>query len=187
MSVHSAGVVVLVIGSSISAQDSTSATPPPKLALKAEIVLSKEFCATKKRQSIAINNVLKVGNPTCEQLYAALSPVFLDLQRLEKMPDAGSGAAQMVLVPRFVDINATPAGLLPSSQRELIITVEWTVLDSMGHTIWLQTVEGSSRHKSGWVITARAVGDMVNDAVVDLAKGSVTRISTAPELRKLSP
>jgi hypothetical protein len=183
-------VCASLIGEAVFAQ-SLDATQPPsapsRLPLKAEVLLSPKFCATKKRQSIALKDVLNVGKATCEQIYAALIPVFSELQRLEKMPTAGGNTAQITLIPRFVDISTTQQPFLPSSQRKLVIFLEWTVQDSMGHTIWLQTVQGSSEHKAGWAVTAKGVAAMVDAAVGELAQDSVAKISVAPELQKLSP
>lgn len=181
--------ILCFVGQVMLAQstDVTQSTPEPgKLSLKAEIVLSHEFCATKKRQSIALMDVLNVGKATCTQLFAALTPVFLDLQRVEKAPAAGASSAQLTLIPRFTDINATQQPFLPSSQRKLVILLEWKVQDSAGHTIWLQTVQGSSEHKAGWMVTSKGVSAMVDAAVSDLTKSSVAKISAAPELEQLS-
>jgi hypothetical protein len=127
-----------------------------------------------------------VGKPTCAQLYAALVPVFSDLTRLETMPTAGNSTAQVTLIPRFVDISATQHPFRPSSQRKLVILLEWTVQDSMGHTVWLQTVQGSSEHRAGWMITTKGVTEMVDAAVNDLVQDSVAKISTAREVQRLS-
>lgn len=183
-----ATICAFLIGDAILAQALDPSQPnsaPAKLPLKAEIVLSPQFCATKKRQSIALKDVLNVGRATCEQLFAALVPVFSDLQRLEKAPN-GTSTAQITLIPRFVDMSATQQPLLPSSERKLLIVLEWTVKDSMGNTIWLQTVQGSSEHKAGWAVTTKGVTAMVDAAVGELAKDSVARILAAPELQKLS-
>ena len=127
-----------------------------------------------------------MGKATCAQLYEGLAPIFSDLRKLDKAPDAGTNTAQIILIPRFVDISATQQPLLPSSSRKLVILLEWTIQDTMGHTIWLQTVRGMSEHKAGWAITPRAIRGLVEDAVSDLAKDSVARISVARELKQLS-
>jgi hypothetical protein len=177
-----------LVGPMILAQSSETTQPPTpsKLSLKAEIVLSRDFCATKKRQSLALKDVLNVGKATCTKLYEALIPVFSDLKRIEKAPVDGTSAAQVTLIPRFTDIIATQQPFRPSSQRKLVIFLEWMIQDSTGHTIWLQTVQGSSEHKAGWAITTKGVTAMVDDAVSVLAKNSVAKISTAFELQKLS-
>ncbi len=157
-----------------------------KIPIRAELVLSPEFCATKKRQSLALKDVLRVGEAACSQLESGLNAVFSSLTRVEKVPAPGASAAEVVLIPKFIDINSTQP-LLGSSPRELVILVEWTIQDADGRTIWLQTVQGSSRHKLGWIITTKAQRQLAEAAVDDLAKASATRMSIAPELRKLAP
>jgi hypothetical protein len=158
---------------------------PQKLAIKAKLVLSPEFCATKKRQPLA--DVFYAGESICKQLYPALSVVFSDLKRLEELPAAGSSDGEVTLVPRFVDISATSKGIHFHVERELVILVEWTIRDSAGNTIWLQTVEGISTHKFAAWYTEKPVEEWVDAAVANLAKESAARISASPELRKLSP
>ncbi len=181
--------VLCIVGPAMLAQSSEIAQPQPapeKLSLKAEIVLSPEFCATRKRQSIALKDVLNVGKAACAQLYDALTPLFLDLKRIERVPTAGYNTAQLTLIPKFTDISATQQPFLPSTQRKLVILLEWTIQDSAGHAIWLQSVQGSSEHKAGWMITTKGVSAMVDAAISDLAKSSVAKISAAPELQQLS-
>ena len=56
----------------------------------------------------------------------------------------GSSTAQLLmLIPKFVEISTTQQPFLPLSQRKLLILLEWTIQDLAGHTIWLQTVQGS--------------------------------------------
>ncbi len=156
-----------------------------KLPLSAELVLSPEFCATKKRQSLALKDVLHVGKAACSQFETELSGVFSSLKRVEKIAAVGTRMAQVVLIPRFVEINATQP-LLGSSQRELVVLVEWTIQDEAGRTVWIQTLQGSSRHKLGWVITTKGQTQLAEAAIGDLAKASATSISNAPELRRLT-
>lgn len=178
-----------VMGCAALAQESAPTSGPAtlgRLSLKAGIVLAPKFCSTKKRQSVALKDVLKVGKAMCEQLYPALAPVFSDLQRLDQLPSTGSTPAQVTLIPRFVEISATQQPFLPSSQRKLVILLEWTIQDPMGNKIWLQTVQGSAERKAGWMVTNKGVSALVDAAVGELVKESVAKISAAPELLKLS-
>jgi len=116
----SLGLAFLLAGLNLFAQTpAASQTAPNVLALRAELVLSQEFCATKKRQSIAIKDVLNVGKAACAQLYEALVPIFTDLKRIEKKSPPGNSSAQITLIPRFADISATQQPFLPSSRRKL--------------------------------------------------------------------
>ena len=182
----SIGLAALLVGLTALAQtaDKQAPTSPGKLPLKADLVLSPEFCATKKRQSLAIKDVLMVGKAACPKLEAELNGIFSSLRRVENLPAPGVSAAQVVLTPRFVDISGTEP-MFPSSQRKLVILLEWTIQDSAGHTIWLQTLQGSSQHKLGWVITKRGLAELVEAAVGDLARDSAARISAARELQNL--
>jgi hypothetical protein len=157
---------------------------PDKLPLKADLVLSPQFCGVKKRQSIAIKDVLNVGKAACPKLQDKLGAIFSDLRRVDTAPAAGTSAAQVVLIPRVVDVNSTEP-LVPSSQRRLVITLEWTIQNSAGRPIWLQTVQGSSQHKQGLFVTKKGMTALVDAAIDDLAEQSVSKMSSARELRDL--
>lgn len=157
---------------------------PDRLPLKADLVLSPDFCATKKRQSMAIKDVLSIGKAACPRLQDKLGAIFSDLRRVETVPVVGASTAQVVLIPKFVDVNATQP-LVPSSQRKLVVTLEWTIQNAAGHPIWLQTVQGSSQHKSGRIVTTKGVTALVDAAIDDLVEESVSRMSSARELRDL--
>src|SRR2546423_1442182 len=132
----------LLVGLTASAQnpDKQPTMAQSKLPLRADLVLAPEFCATKKRQSLALSDVLRVGKAACSQLEAELNGVFSGLRRVESLPTAGASSAHVVLIPRFVEISATKP-LLGSSQRKLVIFLEWTIQAAAGRTIWLQTVQ----------------------------------------------
>jgi hypothetical protein len=159
-------------------------TTSNKLPLRAELVLSRELCSAKIGHYLN-GDVFSIGKAVCPQLKAKLNDVFLDVKPIEKLPAAGSTSAQVVLIPKFVDISAT-LPLLGSSQQELVIVLEWTVQDAAGKPIWLQTVQGSSQHKRGWVVTPTRRTELVTGAAAELANASASKMSAAPELRKLA-
>jgi hypothetical protein len=184
-----AGFAWLLFGLSIFAQTPETSSPssPTKLALKAQLILSPEFCATKKRHSFAAMEVVGVGKAACSQLYPALVGIFSDLQQAENVPAAGSSTAQITLIPRFIDIIATQPPFVPSpSKRKLVVLLEWTVKDTMGRTIWLQTVQGTSELKPRGLGGKKYEAALVDAAISDLAKDSVDKISAAREIRQLS-
>src|SRR4249919_1773644 len=82
-----------------------------KLPIKAALVLTPEFCATKiKPKGSALTKewgTFEVGKAACEQLEPALKEAFFSLSRVAAPPAAQE--AQLVLLPRIVDVNATTA------------------------------------------------------------------------------
>lgn len=159
----------------------TTAPPPPatvtKIPLSADLVLSPDFCAPKTRPALGRNSVL------CTQIAAALEGVFSRITRVNQAPAPGNHSAQLVLIPRLVDMNTTQP-FFGSSQSQLLLLVEWTIQDASGRPIWLQTVEGTSHHKMGWFFRGKNQAIMTEAAVDELAKASRMKILTAPELRQ---
>jgi hypothetical protein len=157
-----------------------------KPSLNAALVLTPEFCATKtKKGTWGINReTFPIGKAACEELEPALKGVFPGLTHVEAA--ASSGDAQVVLVPRFVDVGATQT-LGAFSNRELVVLVEWTVKDKAGKTVWVETVQGSAKHHMGNAFThGKNLKLIVRDSVKDMAEQSASKMSAAPELRKLA-
>ena len=93
-----AGVPLTALGQAASPADT-------KLALRAALVLTPEFCATKKKKGdfASGKETFEIGKTACAELEPALRAIFSSLTRLEAVPS--SGDAQVVLLPRFVDIG----------------------------------------------------------------------------------
>jgi hypothetical protein len=178
------GLGTAAVAPAQSAQPQTFST----LAIKADVVLSPEFCATtmKKGSVWTVKESFAVGENTCPKLETELAKIFTGLSRISKLPEPNDGAADIILVPKFGDIGATMA-VGAFSNRELVVVLEWTALDRAGKTLWVQTVQGSARKHMGNAFTHGKNMRKITEATVDdLVEKSATQISSAPELRKLS-
>jgi hypothetical protein len=176
----------------VTSQTADSQTAPPsdtKLPLKAVLVLTPEFCATKpsKGSWATIKEKFEVGKVACTELEPALKEVFSSLTVMTALPAGEAKDAQVVLIPRFVDVAAnTTIGAF--SNREMDVFLEWTIKDMSGKTVWLETVEGSSKHHMGNMFThSKNVKLIATDSVKNAASESAKKMSSAPELRKLGP
>lgn len=95
-----------------------------------------------------------------------------------------------------VDLTLTPEiGLVDRSLSAfafdavpMTADVKWTVADSHGRVVWIKTVRGAATHKLGNKYThLDDAREHVNLVMVDLFNKSLQAITTAPELRALSP
>lgn len=171
-----------------AAKDKPAPPPPsePPMALHTALVLTPEFCDTKtKKGTWGINQeAFPVGKAACKELEPALKAVFTNLTRVQEA--TATSDAQLVLVPKFVDVSATQAKIA-FSNRELVVQVEWTARDRSGKTVWLETVQGSAKHHIGNAFTyGHNVHLIVEDSVKDMAQQSASKMAAAPELRKLN-
>jgi hypothetical protein len=157
-----------------------------KLALRAALVVTPEFCETKfKKGSWAtIKETFEVGKIACAELEPALGRIFSSLTRVTEPPS--SGDTQVVLTPRFVDVGATTT-IGAFSNRELDVFLEWTAKDMAGKTVWIETVQGSSKHHMGNMFThGKNLKLIVTDSVKDAAEQSASKMSASAELHKLT-
>src|SRR5437762_833198 len=104
----------------ITAEGQTAPHAEGKLALRAALVLTPEFCATKSKKGdfFSGKETFDIGKSACAALEPALSGAFSSVTRVDVAPS--SVEAQVVLVPRFVDVGATKA-LGAFSNRELVV------------------------------------------------------------------
>ena len=156
------------------------------LPLRAVLVLTPDFCATEFRQGSVFTTgreTFKVGQMACQELGPALKPAFASLIVVAEAP--ASSDAQIVLIPRFANAHATTS-TFAFSNREMDVFLEWTAKDASGKTVWLQTIQGTSKHHMGNLFThGHDVKLIAADSVKDAAAQSVTTIEAAAELRKL--
>jgi len=167
----------------VTARGQTTSLADTKLALKAALVLTPEFCETrtKKGSSFTGKDTFEIGKAACAELEPALKGVFFSLTRVAAA--SSSEDAQVVLVPRFVDVDATA----PGRHREILVLFEWTVKDKSGRTVWIETVQGSATHRGGSAFSRKKnLNLMVEDSVKDAAEQSASKMSSSPELRKLT-
>ena len=173
--------LLLLTLSLVAAEKKPAPSPPQKLSLTAALVLTPEFCATETKKK---SEKFPIGKAACTELEPALKPVFTSLTRVDDPSKAGD--AQVVLEPKFADVAATQAAIA-FSNRELDVQVEWTVRDQTGKLVWVETVEGSAKRHAGNAFTYGSnKKHIVNDSVEDMAEQSAAKMSTSPQLLKLS-
>jgi len=154
---------------------------PQKLSLTAALVLTPEFCATVNKKG---HEEFPVGKAACTELEPALKGVFTSLTRVEDSSKAGD--AEVVLEPKFEDAAATQKAFA-FSKRELVVLVEWTVRDQSGKAIWMDTAQGSAKRHQGNLFTYGGnKKHIIEDSVRDMAQESAAKMSSSPELLKLS-
>lgn len=179
---------LLAFGPAMRAQVPAPISADAKLPLTAVLVLTPEFCATQFKQGSVWTTGREnfaVGKMACAELESALKPAFGNLTVAPAPPT--SGDVQLILIPKFADAHATTSSFA-FSNREMDVFLEWTVKDAAGKTLWLQTVQGSSKHHMGNMFThGHDVKLIVRDSVQDVAAQSAAKMETAAELRKLVP
>jgi hypothetical protein len=185
LSVRARWCALFLLAAFALAQGQTISPADAKLPLKVALVLTPEFCATQTTKgSFTTKEKFEIGKDACAELEPALKLVFPNLIRVEAA--TSSGDAQVVLLPRFVDVGATMA-MTAFSNREMVVFLEWTAKDISGKTVWIETVQGSAKHHIGNMFTYNKNRKLIaEDSVKDVAEQSASKLSSAPELRKLT-
>jgi hypothetical protein len=180
--------LLLLPAATVIANGQTARAPASKLLLKADVVLTAEFCATKSQKGSFISGTREtfaIGEAACHEIERTLKNTFSSVTRLAMEPSPGATSVEIVLIPKFVDIGATRA-VTAFNDRELVVLLEWTARDSMGKPVWIETVQGSAKRASGGLLFSHLQRQrIVKDAVIDLTEASARKMAEAPELRKL--
>lgn len=177
---------VIFLVAFVTARGQTKPPVDTTLALKAALVLTPEFCATKTTEGSFASGkeTFEVGKTACADLEPVLKAVFSSLIRVAATPSPEE--AQVVLLPKFGEVGATKT-VGAFSDREMVVLLEWTVKDKSGKTVWIETVLGSAKHHMGNAFThGKNVKPIVEDSVRDAAELSASKMSSSPELRKLA-
>jgi hypothetical protein len=170
----------------VTAHVQTKSPADTTLELKAALVLTPEFCATKTKKGSFVSGkeTFEIGKAACTDLEPALKTVFSSLTRVAAVPPPEE--VQVVLLPRFGEVDATRT-LGAFSDREMVVLLEWTVTDRSGKTVWIETVQGSAKHHMGNSFTHnKNLKLIVDDSVRDAVEQSASKMSSSPELRKLT-
>jgi hypothetical protein len=175
-------VYTVVLSAFASSNGQTNLSPDTKLALNAALILTPEFCATKMKAKNG--QTFEVGRVACTELEPALRGAFTNLT--SATATSSTGDAQVILVPRFVTIDRT-GGITGFSGVKTVLLVEWTVTDTSGKTVWLETVQGAASGHQGNMGSVKKNRDKdVFNVVRNAAEQSASKMAASPELRKLA-
>ena len=163
----------------------TAQSVPPKLNLKADLVLTTAFCSAEMKRGngwTTAKERFPVGEQLCPLLAADLPSLFASMEKSDKVPAPNTTDADVILVPKIGDIGATMG-----RKQELVVVLEWTALDRAGRPLWVQTIEGTAHEKAGSAFSHGKHVRLLNDAAVrDALAKSEEAIRSAPGLLKLA-
>jgi hypothetical protein len=156
-----------------------------KLPIRVTLLLAEECCGLVKEISFLEKRKVALGEVLCGYAEEVARAAFADFIRRGEAtrPEAGTEA---VLRLRFVDISWS-SGMSAWSQQEVLILIEWMVLDREGKTLWAQTIRGVARGKLGTLFSvSRRNRELLQAAVDDVFNQSLKQMISSPELRRLA-
>lgn len=143
------------------------------------VTLSPEFC---QAEVPALNTKAKykIGPILCDELRVALRSVFA---HLTKTTTSGGRDGSIRLLPRVVSVTNAGGGAA-WAEVETTVSLEWTVKEPSGATMWSEIVQGSAKHKLGTLFTYnKNAGLIMTSAAKAVAARSAATLSSAPELQ----
>jgi hypothetical protein len=154
-----------------------------KMTATAIVVLTREFCTVTANKRIfpmpfvPRNEAFVLGRLLCPAAEEAARSSFGRVIRMETAPKPQDAGGHLVLIPRYVDMEATDA---PTTiqKRKMALLVEWTATDPSGKVLWVQTVEGDARKAAGFNHRK-----LLETAVGDVGEKSTEAIEKSQEIR----
>ncbi len=159
-----------------------------KIPLSVELRLTDELRAAQwVRESMGSTFVMPLGGVLSDHAKSMSRRLFAKVTVTEKnVPDSApvGGDAALSVKPVAIErsIGATAFG-----DSVLTVALEWTLTDSNGQLVWVDTIKGQGVRNSGNVFTHKSnASNQIEDMVKDLFEKSYTAISNSPEIRSLA-
>jgi len=86
-----------------------------------------------------------------------------------------------ILTPRVAYINRT-VGATSFGDSIVDIKVEWTLADTSGNTIWVNTVDGQAKGSTGWTNPKT----ILKKAIENLLRNSQQELNSSPAIREFA-
>lgn len=186
-------LVCLVAGCTISyeAPANISVVYPTadKIPLSIELRLTDELRAAQwyRKTSLGDKFVMPLGAVLSDHAETMSRQLFSKVTVTKGNVPASApvdGDAVLLVTPVAVErsLGATAFG-----DSILTVILEWTLTDSNGQLIWVDTVKGQGVRKSGNIFTHKSkASDQIEAMVLDLFEKSYQEISSSPEIRSFA-
>jgi hypothetical protein len=172
---------VLLAGAWITSLGQTAPPPDQKLALRAALILTPEFCATTSPTGAGKFNS---GQAACADLEPALGNVFSVVTSVATDSPWESSLGKdvgIVLRPRIAEVRFQPS--------EMLVVLEWSAFTSSGKMIWVQKAKGSALHRGSYGLSISGARKTERQMFEDAMKGALDQsakmisaaISASPE------
>lgn len=126
---------------------------------------------------------MELGPALCSNAEAMTRSLFNHVVVSRGSQDAKASNTTAILTPRVVSVERA-MGVFAFSDMKTIIDLEWALTDLKDDLIWVQTIQGIGKAKTGNILShkseARKQGKR---AIQDVFQKSVEAIMSSPEIR----
>lgn len=157
---------------------------PQKLDLSVDLHLSDELSDYRWKQETAFGGGFKMelGPDLCLNAEAMAKSVFKHVTISRGPIDTNTTGQAAVLIPRVVSVEK-PIGSTSFSKTEMVVDLEWSLVDKTGKLIWVETIQGIGEGKTGNSFNHKShTRKMVKNAFLDLFQKSAKAMLESPEI-----
>lgn len=159
-----------------------------KIPLSVELRLTDELRAAQwVRKSMGSTFVMPLGVVLSDHAEAMSRRLFSKVTVTKNnVPDSAPVDSDAVLSIKPVAIERS-LGATAFGKSILTVILEWTLTDSNGQLVWVDTIKGQGVKNSGNVFTHKSNASAQIEAMIkDLFEKSYQAISNSPEIRSLA-
>lgn len=156
-----------------------------KIDLRIQLHMSDGFSGYMWEHKMALGDTSRMGmGPALSSNAEAMATgLFRDVVVSRGSSDSPPGGVDAVLTPRVVSVERA-MGTTAFSDMKTIIDLEWTLADAEGNLIWVDTIQGVGKAKTGNLFTHRSEArKQGNRAIQDVFQKSVEAIMSSPEIQ----
>ena len=126
---------------------------------------------------------MDLGPALCSNAEAMTKSLFTQMIASRRINDSTTSKANAFLIPRIVSVERA-MGATSFSDSKIIIDLEWMLKDADGNLIWVETIQGIGKAKTGNIFSHESEAKKQGKrAIKDLFEKSAEAILNSPEVK----
>ncbi len=160
---------------------------PSKYDLKTELYLTEELRNAKYERSAAGDTwIIPLGENLTHNSEVLVRSLFSDVSVTNGEVGQQHKEVDIIITPRLVSVDQS-VGVWKWSDNTLTISLEWSINDVNGNSLWIDTVKGNGKNEGGNVFThTTRTEERVKMALEDLFKRSYEAFSSSKIIKDIN-
>jgi|GEM_PF-3442365 len=156
-----------------------------KIDLRTELRLTKELREAKwEKHSMGDTFRIPLGDQLAKNSVELASTLFSRVITTNEGEPIATAGTDAVLTPRVVLVERT-LGATAFGESVLSVVLKWKLEDLSGNVVWIDSIEGEGRARSGNIFTHKANAEkQIQLLLEDLFRKSFEAIKSSPEVKQ---
>lgn len=150
-----------------------------------QLVMPKSYCDYVWVHNVGMGNIYKVplGQTLCLNHEKMLQKAFTKVIRTQDGHLDGIGGVDLIAVPKLISYDYVP-GVTAFHESRQTIKIEWTVTDTQGNILWVDTLQAVGAGASGTAFSYKNnTRDYAYEMLANLHKDAYEALMQSPEIK----